>query len=411
MITKNDELPLEWESPKHVDYKRNYSAFTLLHGDCRNLLHEIEDNSVDAIFADPPYFLSNGGISVHSGKQVCVDKGDWDKGGTPEYIYEFNSRWLELCRPKLKDNGTIWISGTHHNIHIVMRCLQELGYKVLNTITWQKTDPPPNLSCKYFNFSTELIIWARKHEKKTHKFNYETMKQLNGGTQMTDVWRIPAVSSWEKLQGKHPTQKPLRLLYRIILASTNEGDLVLDPFAGSSTTGIAANLLGRKFIGIEQELQFVNLSLRRRQALEDSQARNMLYEKMRENAQEATVLVNHMREKDRELAMQLGITYTRAGDSKGSLLVKQGFERLGYICLHTNGDHPQLFKQTKKGFQIWTAEALREKGFTAENAPYYAVLRFDPNREIHYDQPIDLHKKKYTQVAHIEPLSNFISLK
>ena len=394
-----------------MSISNTYIDFTLLHGDCRNLLHEIEDNSVDAIFADPPYFLSNGGISVHSGKQVCVDKGDWDKGGTPEYIYEFNRRWLELCRPKLKDNGTIWISGTHHNIHIVMRCLQELGYKVLNTITWQKTDPPPNLSCKYFNFSTELIIWARKHEKKTHKFNYETMKQLNGGTQMTDVWRIPAVSSWEKLQGKHPTQKPLRLLYRIILASTNEGDLVLDPFAGSSTTGIAANLLGRKFIGIEQELQFVNLSLRRRQALEDSQARNRLYDKMRENSQEATVLVNHMREEDRELAMQLGITYTRAGDSKGSLLVKQGFERLGYICLHTNGDHPQLFKQTKKGFQIWTAEALREKGFTAENAPYYAVLRFDPNREIHYDQPIDLHKKKYTQVAHIEPLSNFISLK
>ena len=394
-----------------MSISNTYIDFTLLHGDCRNLLHEIEDNSVDAIFADPPYFLSNGGISVHSGKQVCVDKGDWDKGGTPEYIYEFNRRWLELCRPKLKDNGTIWISGTHHNIHIVMRCLQELGYKVLNTITWQKTDPPPNLSCKYFNFSTELIIWARKHEKKTHKFNYETMKQLNGGTQMTDVWRIPAVSSWEKLQGKHPTQKPLRLLYRIILASTNEGDLVLDPFAGSSTTGIAANLLGRRFIGIEQELQFVNLSLRRRQALEDSQARNRLYDKMRENSQEATVLVNHMREEDRELAMQLGITYTRAGDSKGSLLVKQGFERLGYICLHTNGDHPQLFKQTKKGFQIWTAEALREKGFTAENAPYYAVLRFDPNREIHYDQPIDLHKKKYTQVAHIEPLSNFISLK
>ena len=212
------------------------------------LLNAIADNSIDAIFADPLYFLSNGGISVQSGKQVCVDKGDWDKGGTPEYIYEFNRKWLSLCRSKLKDNGTIWISGTHHNIHVVMRCLQELGYKVLNTITWQKSDPPPNLSCKYFNFSTELIIWARKHEKKTHKFNYETMKQLNGGTQMTDVWKIPAVSMWEKKQGKHPTQKPLRLLYRIILACTNEGDTILDPFAGSCTTGIAANLLGRPAI-------------------------------------------------------------------------------------------------------------------------------------------------------------------
>lgn len=387
-----------------------YPDFTLLQGDSMERLKEIEDNSIDAIFADPPYFLSNGGISVQSGKQVCVDKGDWDKGGTPEYIYAFNRQWLELCRPKLKENGTIWISGTHHNIHVVMRCLQELGYKVLNTITWQKTDPPPNLSCKYFNFSTELIIWARKSEKVTHKFNYETMKQLNGGTQMTDVWRIPAVSQWEKEQGKHPTQKPLRLLYRIILASTNVGDTILDPFAGSSTTGIAANLLGRKFIGIEQEPQFIDLSLRRRQALEDGDKREKLFRKMRENAQEATVLVNHMREKDRELAMRLGITYLRAGDSKGSLLVKQGFERLGYVCLHTNGETPLLFKQKRKGFQIWTAEALRTKGFSAENAPYYAVICFDSTTPIPFEQNIDLHKKRYTQVAHILPFGDFVSV-
>ena len=388
-----------------------FEDFTIFHGDCMERLTEIEDNSIDAIFADPPYFLSNGGISVHSGKQVCVDKGEWDKGGTPEYVYEFNRKWLSLCHSKLKDNGTIWISGTHHNIHVVMRCLQELGYKVLNTITWQKTDPPPNLSCKYFNFSTELIIWARKHEKKSHKFNYETMKQLNGGTQMTDVWRIPAVSRWEKEQGKHPTQKPLRLLYRIILASTNAGDTILDPFSGSGTTGIAANLLGRKYIGIEQDSSFVDLSVRRRQALENEQNRKKLFDKMRENGQEATVLVNHMRTEDRQLAMQTGITYLRAGDSKGSLLVKQGFERLGYVCLHTNGDKPELYKLTKKGFQIWTAEALREKGFSAENAPYYALIRFEPSKPVHYDQPINLHKRKYTQVAHIQPLSDFVGIK
>ena len=388
-----------------------YPDFTILQGDCMERLKEIEDNSIDAIFADPPYFLSNGGISVQSGKQVCVDKGDWDKGGTPEHIYEFNRKWLGLCRSKLKDDGTIWISGTHHNIHVVMRCLQELGYKVLNTITWQKTDPPPNLSCKYFNFSTELIIWARKHEKKTHKFNYETMKQLNGGTQMTDVWRIPAVSKWEKEQGKHPTQKTLRLLYRIILASTNEGDTILDPFSGSGTTGIAANLLNRKYIGIEQDKSFVELSLRRRQALDDEQNRTKLYDKMRENAQEATVLVNHMREEDRQLAMQMGITYMRAGDSKGSLLVKQGFERLGYLCLHTNGNNLQLYKLATKGFQIWTAEALREKGFSAENAPYYAVMRFNAAKEVPFDQPINLHKRNFTQAAQIYPLSDFIGIK
>jgi len=374
-------------------------------------LREIEDNSIDAIFADPPYFLSNGGISVQSGKQVCVDKGDWDKGGTHEYIYEFNRDWLSICRAKLKEDGTIWISGTHHNIHVVMRCLLELGYKVLNTITWQKTDPPPNLSCKYFNFSTELIIWARKHEKKTHKFNYETMKQLNGGTQMTDVWRIPAVGKWEKKHGKHPTQKTLRLLYRIILASTNEGDTILDPFSGSGTTGIAANLLNRKYIGIEQDKKFCELSLSRRAALEDPDERKKLSEKMRENPQETTVLVNHMRESDRAIAMKTGITYLRAGDSKGSLLVKPGFEKLGHICLHTFGDKPELFKLAKSGFQIWTPDALQKLGFSAENAPYYAVLRFAPSKPIKYDQQIDLHQRKYTTVAHIESLSTFISIK
>ena len=389
----------------------SYPNFTILLGDCMKRLVEIEDNSIDTIFADPPYFLSNGGISVQSGRQVCVDKGNWDKGGTPEYIYEFNCQWLSLCRSKLKDNGTIWISGTHHNIHVVMRCLQELGYKVLNTITWQKTDPPPNLSCRYFNFSTELIIWARKWEKKPHKFNYETMKQLNGERQMTDVWRIPAVGQWEKQQGKHPTQKPLRLLYRIILAATDEGDTILDPFSGSGTTGIAANLLGRNYIGIEQDKCFCELSQHRRQAIEDEKTRKKLLDKMRSSPEETTVLINHMRNADRENAMKIGITYLRAGDANGSLLVKEGFERLGYVCLHTNGDNPELYKLAKKGFQIWTAEALREKGFSAENAPYYAVIRFDSTKPVSFDQPIDLHKRQFTQVAHIQPISDFIGLK
>lgn len=383
--------------------------FTILQGDCMERLYEIEDKSIDTIFADPPYFLSNGGISVQSGKQVCVDKGDWDKGGTPEHIYQFNKQWLSLCRSKLKDNGTIWVSGTHHNIFVVQRCLQELGYKILNVITWQKSDPPPNLSCKYFNFSTELVIWARKHEKKTHKFNYETMKQLNGGSQMTDVWRIPAVGLWEKTCGKHPTQKALRLLYRIVLASTNEGDTILDPFAGSSTTGIAANLLGRKFIGIEQEKEFVDLSRRRRELLDNPEEAQKLLKKMRETPDEVMVLVNHARPKDYQLMIEKGMCYLRAGDSRGSLLVQKGFERLGYVLLHTNGDNPQLFKLAKKGFQIWTAESLQELGFSAEHAPYYAVLRFDSTQSIPFDQTVNLHQRAYTNVAKIRALSDFIN--
>ena len=154
------------------------------------LIGNFPDKSFNAIFADPPYFLSNGGISVHSGKAVCVDKGDWDKGGTPEHIYQFNRQWLSLCREKLTDNGSIWISGTYHNIFAVANCLTELGYKILNVITWQKSDPPPNLSCRFFNFSTEYIIWARKLAKVPHVFNYEVMKQMNGEKQMTDVWKI-----------------------------------------------------------------------------------------------------------------------------------------------------------------------------------------------------------------------------
>lgn len=385
--------------------------FTLYNADCVKVLSNLPDCSVDAIFADPPYFLSNGGISCQSGKVVCVDKGDWDKGGTPEYIYQFNRQWLSLCRSKLKNDGTIWISGTHHNIHIVMRCLQELGYKVLNTITWQKSDPPPNLSCRYFNFSTELIVWARKSEKVAHKFNYELMKQLNGGKQMTDVWRIPAVGRWEKNCGKHPTQKPLRLLYRIILASTHEGDTILDPFSGSATTGIAANLLGRKYIGIEQEEKFVALSMARHQELDNPEERMKLLKKMRENPEETTVLINHARPKDYALMVEKGLCYLRAGDSKGSLLVQQGFERLGYVLLHQNGDNAQLFRLTKKGFQIWTAKALQDLGFSAEHAPYYAVLRFEPTKPQTFDQLPNLHQRTNTNVAKIRPLSDFIGFK
>jgi len=387
------------------------SNFILYQGDCMQVIGQLPDNSLDAIFADPPYFLSNGGISVQSGKQVCVDKGDWDKGGTPEHIYQFNKQWLSLCRPKLKDNGTIWISGTHHNIFVVQRCLQELGYKILNVITWQKSDPPPNLSCRYFNFSTELVIWARKSEKKPHKFNYETMKQLNGGSQMTDVWRIPAVGMWEKTCGKHPTQKALRLLYRIVLASTNEGDTILDPFAGSSTTGIAANLLGRNFIGIEQDKSFIELSKRRRELLDNPTEAQKLLKKMRETPEETMVLVNHARPKDYQLMLEKGLCYLRAGDSKGSLLVQKGFERLGYVLLHDNGKNPQLFKLTKKGFQIWTAQALQDLGFSAENAPYYAVLRFDSSKTIPYNQEIQLQQRAYTNVAKIRPLSDFVGIK
>lgn len=242
-------------------------TFTLLHGNSIELLQQF-DFKFDMIFADPPYFLSNGGISIQSGKVVCVDKGEWDKGGTPETVNSFNREWLKLCREKLKENGTIWVSGTYHNIFSVANQLLELGYKVLNVITWVKTNPPPNISCRYFTFSTEFIIWARKTNKIPHYYNYALMKKINNGKQMTDVWHLPAIAKWEKSCGKHPTQKPLALLTRIILSSTQQGAWILDPFTGSSTTGIAANLIQRKFLGIDKEEVYLSLSKKRRVEIE-----------------------------------------------------------------------------------------------------------------------------------------------
>ena len=249
-------------------YKSPNHDFTLLHGDTFTLLPAF-NFKFDMIFADPPYFLSNGGISCQSGKVVCVDKGDWDKGKTPEEMHDFNYKWLSLCREKLAEDGTIWVSGTYHNIFSVANCMTELGYKILNCITWAKTNPPPNISCRYFTYSTEFIIWARKSFKKPHYFNYGLMKHLNGDKQMTDVWNLPAIARWEKSCGKHPTQKPVGLLARIILASTKSGAWILDPFSGSSTTGIAANLLNRRFLGIEQDKKFVEMSKARRQEIEN----------------------------------------------------------------------------------------------------------------------------------------------
>lgn len=262
-------------------FRSDDRTFTLLYGDCFELLRQFEFK-FDMIFADPPYFLSNDGISVQSGKIVSVNKGDWDKGGNYGHINEFNREWLRLCREKLKDNGTIWVSGTYHNIFSVANQLTELGYKILNVVTWAKTNPPPNISCRYFTFSTEFIIWARKSFKKPHFYNYELMKRINGGKQMTDVWRLPAIARWEKSCGKHPTQKPLSVLARIILASTQENAWILDPFTGSSTTGIAANLLHRRFLGIDKELEYLELGKKRKKEIENLRTFELFRDKIKD---------------------------------------------------------------------------------------------------------------------------------
>lgn len=249
-------------------YKSTDKKFCLLKGDSMELLPKI-NHKFDMVFADPPYFLSNNGLSIQSGKIVSVNKGKWDKSLGTEHINKFNRQWLSLVRENMKEDATIWISGTMHNIFSVGQILTELNFKILNIVTWQKSNPPPNFSCRYFTHSTEQIIWARKNEKKPHYFNYELMKQLNGDKQMKDVWKLPAIAPWEKSCTKHPTQKPLSVLTRLILASTKPNAWILDPFAGSSTTGIAANLANRRFLGIDQESEYLEISKNRKLEIED----------------------------------------------------------------------------------------------------------------------------------------------
>lgn len=345
-------------------------------------------------------------------RYVSFDKGEWDHIRSKEEIYQFNYKWLSLCRKVLKDSGTIWVCGTYHNIYEVANCMKDLGFKILNMIVWQKADPPKTLTEQRFNFSAEYIIWARKCEKVPHYFNYQLMEAMNNGVHMPDVWKLPAPGTWEKVCGKHPTQKPLRLLYRIILASTRTGETILDPFAGSCTTGIAANLLGRNFIGIEQEEKYIRLGLKRKAEIEEKAKAEQIFKHMSENPNEVQVLVNHVRASILPTMIEKGITYMRAGDSKGSILVTPGFERMGYILLHTGGENCHLFKLKQQGcFQIWTKETLEAQGFHPEHASYYMVLHFDNHKEIPFSTLPKLRQGINTYRSKIRPLSDFIGTK
>jgi len=245
--------------------------FTLFHGDALNTLNQIENNTFDLIFVDPPYFLSNDGVTCASGKMVSVNKGEWDKSKGFNEDTSFIDSWLKACKKVLKADGSIWVSGTLHNIYKVGYLLEKNDFHIVNDIIWFKPNAPPNLSCKYFTHSHEVVLWARKSKISQHTFNYKKMKKWNNpkdklkntDKQMRSVWSIPLIPKNEKKFGKHPTQKPLELLNRIISASSNEGDFILDPFAGSGTTGIACNILNRKFYGIEFNVEYLDLAIKR----------------------------------------------------------------------------------------------------------------------------------------------------
>lgn len=238
---------------------------TLYVGDSIEVLNALPEASVDMVFADPPYNLSNDGFSVHAGRRVSVNKGAWDRSQGVLEDFAFHLRWIEACQRILKPTGTIWISGTYHSIYACGHAVQTLGFRILNDIAWYKPNAAPNLGCRMFTASHETLIWASKSKKAKHTFNYAEMREGNfsgdfikkPGKQMRSVWSIITPKAHEKRYGKHPTQKPESLLARIIAASTQPGDLVLDPFCGSGTTGVAALRHGRRFIGIDLDRDYL----------------------------------------------------------------------------------------------------------------------------------------------------------
>lgn len=246
-------------------------AFVLYKGNSIKILESLPENSIDMVFADPPYNLSNGGFTVHAGKRVSVNKGNWDKSKGFENDLAFHMSWIEAVRRVLKPEGTLWVSGTYHSIYQCGYAIQLQGFKILNDIAWFKPNASPNLSGRYFTASHETLIWARKDPNAKHTFNYKTIKESTWpndflkkpNKQMRSVWAISTPPPIEKIFGKHPTQKPIELLKRIIVGSTNPGAIILDPFTGSSTTGLSAVDLGRKFIGIDLESEYLDLSIKR----------------------------------------------------------------------------------------------------------------------------------------------------
>lgn len=243
----------------------------LYYGDTIKILRKLDEKSINMIFADPPYFLSNDGITCSNGNMVSVNKGKWDKSKGFDDDVKFHKKWLKECDRVLKDDGTVWISGTYHCIHQIAYILLSMGYYIINEVTWYKPNAAPNLGCRCLTASHETLIWAKKSKKARHVFDYDLAKELSGGKQMRSLWEIPTTPKNEKTYGKHPTQKPLKLLERIIRISTKAGDLVLDPFCGSSSTGVAANKYNRKYIGVDLSEEYLELSKRRLEALSTGQ--------------------------------------------------------------------------------------------------------------------------------------------
>ena len=247
---------------------------TIIHGDCIEELRKIPENSIDLIFADPPYNmqLKNALYRPNNTKVDGVDD-EWDKFASFSEYDDFCMSWLKECKRILKDSGSIWVIGSYHNIFRVGNIMLNLGFWILNDVTWYKTNPMPNFMGTRFTNATETLLWCSKGEQyKKYTFNHKMMKKYNGGKQMTSVWQIGLCIGEERLKGEdgkkaHSTQKPEELLKRVILSTSKKGDIILDPFFGTGTTGAVAKKLGRNFIGIEKESEYIGLTKKRINAI------------------------------------------------------------------------------------------------------------------------------------------------
>lgn len=238
----------------------------ILVGECAGEMNTLPAGSVDMIFADPPYNLQlSGELTRPNNSRVHGVDDDWDKFSSFNAYDAFTAEWLTAARRLLKDDGSMWVIGSYHNIYRLGSMLQDLGFWLLNDIVWIKTNPMPNFRGRRFCNAHETLLWVSKHKDAKYTFNYDAMKALNEDLQMRSDWTLPICTGAERLKGEdgkkaHPTQKPESLLYRILTASTNTGDVVLDPFFGSGTTGAVAKKLGRRFIGIERERSYADIA-------------------------------------------------------------------------------------------------------------------------------------------------------
>ena len=324
----------------------------ILHGDCIEVLKSLPENSVDLIFADPPYNLQlrNDLYRPNMTKVDAVNDG-WDKFNGFEEYDTFTRNWLSACRCVLKETGTLWVIGSYHNIYRVGTIMQDLGFWILNDLVWLKANPMPNFRGVRFTNAHETMIWAQKKQGAKYTFNHKSMKALNDDLQMRSDWNIPLVTGRQRIKSNgtkaHSTQKPEALLYRVIMASSNPGDVVLDPFFGSGTTGAVAKKLGRDWIGIERDKKYIKIAQKRIDAVQTADQASLQVEKRKQaRVPFGSLLENGM--------LQPGQTLYFAKNSTRAKILANGHLRCGKLTGSIHGVAKSLMNDAPaNGWDVW----------------------------------------------------------